>query len=142
MAEIVGIIGSAIAIANSAATLSRALFDIVESIHNARREIADIAHQLQLLSGTLHLLWDFVHSQNKLCRPGLFHNINAILEQYVQVDKELRELVKTPKTLARLTWHFRRTKVKSQLKRVEAVKTSLCLALNVVQLAREEAIRP
>jgi hypothetical protein len=42
MAEVVGIIGSTIAIANSAATLSRALFNIVESIKNARREVANI----------------------------------------------------------------------------------------------------
>lgn len=142
MAEILGIIGSSIAIANSAATLSRALFDIVETIKNARKEIADIAQQLQLLSGTLHLLWDFIHSQQSLCRPVLFHNTNAILEQYIQVDKELRELIKTPKNLARLTWYIKKNKVKSLLKKVEAVKTSLTLALNVVQLARFEAVRP
>lgn len=142
MAEVVGIIGSAIAIANSAATLSRALYEIVETIHNARREIADIAQQLQLLSGTLHMLWDYTHSQRHLCRPGLFHNTNAILEQYLQVDKDLRELVKTPKNLARLTWYIKQTKVKSLLKKVEAIKTSLSLALHVIQLAREEEVRP
>ncbi|KAH4259909.1 hypothetical protein HBI04_190300 [Parastagonospora nodorum] len=141
MAEIIGVIGSTIAIANSAAQLSRALFDIVQTFKNAREEIADIAHQLQILGGTLHSLWNIMHSQHNLCQPVLFDNTNAILHQYCKVDKELRKLIDGPKSLARLTWYIKKTKVKSLLKRVEAIKISLALELTVVQFAREEVIR-
>ena len=141
MAEIIGAIGSTIAIANSAAQLSRALFDIVQTFKNAREEIADIAHQLQILGGTLHSLWNIMHSQHNLCQPVLFDNTNVILQQYCKVDKELRKLIEGPKSLARLTWYIKKTKVKSLLKRVEAIKISLTLELTVVQFAREEVIR-
>lgn len=141
MAEIIGVIGSTIAIANSAAQLSRALFDIVQTFKNAREEIADIAHQLQILGGTLHSLWNIMHSQRNLCQPVLFDNTNAILHQYCKVDKELRKLIEGPKSLARLTWCIKKTKVKSLLKRIAAIKISLTLELTVVQFAREEVIR-
>jgi hypothetical protein len=142
MAEIVGIIGSAIAVANSAGALSRALFDIVETIKNARKEIAEIAQQLHILSGTLHTLWDIMRTQPSLCRPVLFHNTEVILNQYRQVEKELRNLIDGPKNIARLTWYIVKPKVKALLKKVEAIKASLTLELIVVQLAREEFRRP
>jgi hypothetical protein len=142
MAEIIGIIGSSIAIANAAATLSRVLFDITETLKNARSEIADIAQTLSLLSGTLHFLADVLNTQQHLCKPTLFQNTRDIIGQYKQVDVELRKLIENPNQLARLTWHIKKAKVKSLLQRLEAIKTSLTLVLNVIQLAREEVIRP
>jgi len=82
-----------------------------------------------------------MHSQHNLCQPVLFDNTNVILQQYCKVDKELRKLIEGPKSLARLTWYIKKTKVKSLLKRVEAIKISLTLELTVVQFAREEVIR-
>jgi hypothetical protein len=141
MAEILGIIGSSIAVANSAASLSRALFDVVEILRNTRKEIADIAEQLSFLSASLHLLADVIQSQSKLCKPALFTNTNAILRQYSYVDNELRKLIETPQSLARLMWIVKRTKVKTLLKKIEAIKTLLTLELNIIQLAREEVNR-
>jgi hypothetical protein len=142
MAEVLGIIGSTIAIANSAATLSRALFDVVESIKNARKEIAFIASQLSFLSGSLHTLADVINSQQDVYKPALYANTNSILRQYRLVDGELRKLIDTPRTLARLTWCVKKTKVKSLLREIEAIKTLLTLELNIIQLAREELRRP
>jgi len=142
MAEVLAIITSSITIANSAATLSRALFDVVESIKNARKEIACIAQQLSFLSGSLHFLAEVISSGQDLYKPTLYKNTSTILEQYKVVDAELRKLLETPRTLARLTWCFKRTKVKTLLREIEAVKTLLTLELSIIQLAREEAIRP
>jgi hypothetical protein len=142
MAEAIGIIGSILAIANSAATLSRALFDFVESIKNARKEIAYIAQQLSFLSGSLNTLADVISSQQDLFKAALYSNTNSILGQYRLVDNEVRKLVETPRTLARLTWCIERTKVKSLLREIEAIKTLLTLELNIIQLAREELHRP
>jgi hypothetical protein len=141
MAEVVGIIGSTIAIANSAATLSRALFNIVESIKNARREVANIAQQLSFLSSSLHTLADVISSQQDLCKPALYINTNSILSQYSLVDSELRKLVETPRKLARLNWCIKKNKVKSLLREIEAIKTLLILELNIFQMAKEEQHR-
>jgi hypothetical protein len=82
MAEAIGIIGSILAVANSAATLSRALFDFVETIKNARKEIAYIAQQLSFLSGSLNTLADVISSQQDLFKAGLYSNTKSILGQY------------------------------------------------------------
>lgn len=138
MAEIIGIIGSVIAVANTTGALSRALFDIVETIKNARKEIAEIAHELHVMSGTLHTLWDIMRSQPNLFRPVMFYHTDAILNQYRQVERDLQSLIDSPGNIARLTWYLIKPKVKSLLKKVEAIKASLTLQLIVVQLAREE----
>jgi hypothetical protein len=140
MAELVGIIGSAIAVANTTAALSRALFDIVETLKNARKEISEIAQQLLFLSGNLHSLADIIQSQESLCKPELFRNTKAILGQYSQVETDLRELIETPSALKKLMWYINRTKVKSLLKKIEAIKTLLILELNVIQLAKEQVV--
>lgn len=141
MADIIGIIGSSIAIANSAATLSRALFDVVESIKHARKEIAYIAQQLSYLSGSLHRLADVIGSRQDLYKPALYQNTNAILGQYRNVGSELHKLLATRRSLTTLTWCIKKTKVKSLLREIEAIKTLLTLELNVVQLARDEVFR-
>jgi hypothetical protein len=82
MAEAIGIIGSILAVANSAATLSRALFDFVETIKNARKEIAYIAQQLSFLSGSLNTLADVISSQQDLFKAALYSNTKSILGQY------------------------------------------------------------
>lgn len=66
MAEILGIIGLSIAVANTTATLSRALFDVVETFIHTREEIADIAQHLQHLLGTLYLLSDQISTCENL----------------------------------------------------------------------------
>jgi hypothetical protein len=141
MAEIIGIVGSVIAVANTTGALSRALFDIVETIKNARKEIAEIAHELQVMSLTLHTLCDIMRSQRDLFRPALADNTETILGQYLQVERDLTSLIDSPRNIARLTWYLVKPKVKSLLKKVEAIKASLTLQLMVVQLAREETLR-
>ena len=139
MAEIIGIIGTAITVANSAATLSCALFDFVETIKNARKEIAYIAQQLSLLSGSLLLLTEVVESQQSLCSPKLFQNTAAVLKQYGQVEIEIRKLLERPRTL---TWFVKKVKVKPLLQEIEAIKTLLSLQLSIIQLARTEVSQP
>ncbi|KAF2823312.1 hypothetical protein CC86DRAFT_409231 [Ophiobolus disseminans] len=142
MTGLLSIIASAIAIANSAATVSRALFDVVESIKNARKEIACIVQQLSFLSSSLHVLAEFISSQQDLYRPALYKNTSLILGQYRKVDDELKKLLETPRALARLSWCVTKTKAKSLLKEIETIKTLLTLEVNIIQLAREEVRRP
>lgn len=142
MAEVLGVIASTIAIANSAATLSSALFDVVESIKNVRKDIASIARHLLFLSSNLQLLADFIGSQMNLYKSAFCENTHLILRQYLRIDCELKKLIERPHTLARLSWCIKKTKVRSLLREVEAIETLLTLELNIIQLAREEVRRP
>ncbi|KAH7078576.1 hypothetical protein FB567DRAFT_631898 [Paraphoma chrysanthemicola] len=142
MAEVLGIISASITVAGTAAALSRALFDVVETLKHARKEIASIAQNLSFLSGSLHLLADLIRSQQSICRPALFANTEAIIQQYRKLEGEIKKLLQTPQSLARLSWCIKRNRAKSMLKEVEAIKSSLILEVNIIQLAREETIRP
>ncbi|KAH7079272.1 hypothetical protein BKA63DRAFT_262563 [Paraphoma chrysanthemicola] len=142
MAEVLGIISASITVAGTAAALSRALFDVVETLKHARKEIASIAQNLSFLSGSLHLLADLIRSQQSICRPALFANTEAIIQQYRRLEGEIKKLLQTPQSLARLSWCIKRNRAKSMLKEVEAIKSSLILEVNIIQLAREETIRP
>lgn len=142
MAEIFGVISASFTVAESAVILSRALFNVVEALKNARKEVRDIADQLSHLSGSLHTLADIMRSQQELCKPALFKNTKAIIARYYDVEAELKSLLVNPRSLARLSWCIKRTKVKSLLKNIEAIKSSIILELHVVQLAKEEGHRP
>jgi hypothetical protein len=96
MAEVVAIVASSLTLANSAAVLSRALFDVVGTLKNARKEIAFIAQHLSNLSGSLHLLADLINVQQNLCRPALFENTKAIIRQYRSLEVELKRLLESP----------------------------------------------
>lgn len=145
MAELVGVIASALTIggvAASAAQLSLALFTVAQTLKNAPQEIAEIAEEISLLSGSLLTLADSVETHSGLFKPALYNNTKLILARYNQVDDELRRLIDTPAKLARLKWFVKRPKAKILLKKVEGIKTALTLELNIVRLAREEVIRP
>lgn len=145
MAEVVGLVASALTIAGVAASavqLSQALFTVAQTLKNAPQEIAEIAEEIQTLSGSLLTLDDFIEAHQSLFKPALFQNTKSILSRYVQVDKELRMLIDTPSKLVRLKWCIKRPKAKNLLKKVEAIKTALSLELSIVRLAREEFVRP
>jgi|TARA_R110002003_G_scaffold73_6_gene6852 hypothetical protein len=142
MAEVVGIVASTLTLASSAALLSRALFDVVETLKHARKEIASIAQHLSNLSGSLNLLADLIKVQQSLCRPALFKNTKAIIRQYGRLEIELKKLLESPQSMARLSWYIKKNRAKSLLKEIEAIKSSLTLEVSIIQLAREEIIRP
>ncbi|CBX94530.1 predicted protein [Plenodomus lingam JN3] len=145
MAEVVGLVASALTIAGVAASaiqLSQALFSVAHALKNAPYEIAEIAEEIRCLSSSLLTLDEFIIAHQSLFKPALFENTKSILSRYVQVDKELRKLTDDPKKLARLAWYLRRHKAKSLLKKVEGIKTALSLELSIVRLAQEEISRP
>ena len=133
---------STLTLASSAALLSRALFDVVETLKHARKEIASIAQHLSNLSGSLNLLADLIKVQQSLCRPALFKNTKAIIRQYGRLEIELKKLLESPQSMARLSWYIKKNRAKSLLKEIEAIKSSLTLEVSIIQLAREEIIRP
>ncbi|KAJ6280395.1 hypothetical protein J3E71DRAFT_200321 [Bipolaris maydis] len=142
MAEVIGIVASAITIGASAAQLSLALFDVAHTIKNAPKQIAEIAEEFSLVSESLQTLADIIRANQNLCKPALFKNTHTIISRYKQVDAEIKKLIDTPRKLAGLQWYINKPKAKGLLKKVEGIKTALILELNIIRLAREEFTRP
>ncbi|EUC46119.1 hypothetical protein COCMIDRAFT_36207 [Bipolaris oryzae ATCC 44560] len=142
MAEVIGIVASAITIGASAAQLSLALFDVAHTIKNAPKQIAEIAEEFSLLSESLQTLADIIRTNQNVCKPALYQNTHTIISRYKQVDAEIKKLIDTPRKLAGLQWYINKPKAKGLLKKVEGIKTALILQLNIIRLAREEFTRP
>jgi hypothetical protein len=142
MAELVGVVASAITVGASAAQLSLALFSIVQTLKNAPQEMAEIAQEVSLLSGSLLTLGDVLNASRQICKPALFRNTDAILRRYSKVESNIKKLIDTPQKLVRLAWCIQKPKAKSLLKKVEGIKTALTLELNIIQLARAELGQP
>jgi hypothetical protein len=138
MAEVLGIVTSALTIGECAIRLSTDLFIVIRTFKNAPEEIAAIAEEMLSLSDSFQSLADIIKNHHTLCKPELFRNTEKILARYRQVDAELRKLIDTPQSLARLKWCIKKPKAKSLLKKVESIKMLLILELNLIRVAREE----
>ncbi|KAF2741440.1 hypothetical protein EJ04DRAFT_571530 [Polyplosphaeria fusca] len=141
MADPVSIIASAITVAATAANLSKALFTIAETLKNAPRELAEIANDISILSQSLVSLTETIEAHKALCKPDLYNHIDTILWRFKQVDEDLKKLTCSRRKLERLSWFFKRPKAKDLLSKVESIKLSLILELNIVRLAADEVKR-
>jgi hypothetical protein len=142
MAEVFGIIAGAMTIGASAAQLSLDLFTVAQTLKNAPKEIAEIAEETLSLSESLQTLSDLLRTHQALCKAELFKSTQRIITRYRQVDAELKVFIDSPQKLSRLKWYINKPKAKSLLKKVESIKTSLILELNVIRLAGEQVFQP
>jgi DNA repair ATPase RecN len=141
MADPLSIVASAITVAATAANISKGLFTIAETLKNAPREIADIAEDISIQSQSLVTLAEVIEAHKSLCKPDLYKQIDVILRRFKQVEEELKKLTCSRKKLERLQWFFRKPKAKALLCKIEVIKNSLILELNIVRLAADEVKR-
>jgi hypothetical protein len=138
MAELLGLVASAITLGEAAAQLSLALFKVAQAVKNAPLEIAEIAGEISSLSESLMVLADIVESHRGLCRPQLLNHANSVIKRFEVIREDLDALTRNGRRSHRLTWFFRGPKAKGLLKKVDGIKLSLNLLLNMIHLAREQ----
>ena len=145
MADPLSIIASAITIGEVGAHLSLALFKVARTIKNARREIAEIAQEMSVMSYTLMILADVLRENHNLCEPELFEQIFSAISRFKDVEAQIKGITdsetrqtKRGRALKRSTWLLHGPKARGLLTKVESIKSALILALNIVQIASEE----
>lgn len=138
MAEIAGLVASALTVGEAAAQLSLALFKVARAVKNAPNEIADIAEEMTGLSASLMVLADILDRHRLLCRQRLLDHADSILQRFGRIREDLDKLTRSGSKLRRLKWFFDGPKAKGLLKKVDGIKTSLNLLLNIIHLAREQ----
>ncbi|KAF2648471.1 hypothetical protein K491DRAFT_784054 [Lophiostoma macrostomum CBS 122681] len=141
MAELIGILASAATIAELGAQSSLALFEVVRTIKNAREEIAQIAAEMSDLSGTVVMLQHLLNAYQQLYTPVLLTRVQSILDRFYQVDTDLKKLTGKKKKLKSLRWFFEGPKAKGLLRKVEGIKSSLSLVINIILLAADQESR-
>ena len=141
MAELVGILASAATIAELGAQSSLALFNVVGTIKNAREEIAQIAAEMSDLSGTVMMLQHLLNYNHQIYTTTLLDRVRSILDRFHQVDKDLKKLTGKRKKLNSLRWFFEGPKAKGLLRKVEGIKSSLSLVIDIILLAADQQSR-
>lgn len=131
------------ATAQGAAKLSEVIFKVVLTFKNAPKEMAIIARELSLFSGSLQTLADVINHFETLCKPKFFASTKTIIHGYMQVEADLRKLIDKDTSEKRLKfrWCMQKPKAKNLLKRIEGIKSALTLELLILQLAKEEVVR-
>ena len=138
MAEIVGLVASALTVGEAAAQLALALFKVTRAVKNAPKEMEEIAEEITGLSASLMVLADILDSHRALCKQKLLDHAGSILQRFGGIRADLDNLTRGRGKLKRLKWFFNGPKAKGLLKKVDGIKTSLNLLLNLIHLAREQ----
>jgi hypothetical protein len=138
MAELLGLVASAITIGEAAAQLSLALFKVARAVKNAPLEIAEIAGEMSDLSESLPVLAELLDRHRGLYQQKLLNHADSILQRFEGIRKELEKLTRGGSRLKRFKWFFEGPKARGILKKVDGIKASLNLLLNIIHLAREQ----
>lgn len=138
MCDPVSVAGLAITVAGAGAKLSLGLFEVVHAFRNAPQEIADIAHELSILSAVLNQLSEVLSVRTNLCKPEVFNTTWSTLQRFEEVSAELTKITAKRKRLKRLRWFFEAPKAKVLLQKVESIKSALSLVLGVIRIAEEQ----
>ena len=152
MAEVVGLAASIIQIAGAGVKLSTALYTYVGSAARADQDISDIAGDVALTSNVLDCVGTvFKEDDSKSViskravedASGIIKRCEAVFEEINQLVEKRRKTSKdgkkTTSTFGKLMWPMKEQRVELLRRRLDSLKTSLLVLLEVLRFAGERA---
>lgn len=154
MAEILGLIGSGVAIlqvAEAATKLSKSLFHLARRIKSASEEIKDFAMQTQLFAGVIGAAHASLQQHNRsqgsespvlryIDNAGVLGKLVAASDRVTEHTKSLMPRLRALRSrldlLTRIKWVMQREAVEAMGPKMESVKTSLILIITVISLEK------
>lgn len=155
MAEI-GIIASALQIADIGIRLSLRLYTFGETVASADKSIISISENVSLTSTVLKELGQTLDKDQttRICSPNAVSTADSIVKQCQRIFQEMDHIlvkkfatiksaekdrkIKSAQTLERLRWPFIKGKIELLTSDLERQKSTLVLMLNVIALAKQE----
>ncbi|OMP84789.1 hypothetical protein BK809_0001892 [Diplodia seriata] len=138
MSDPFSILGTALAVASVASTLSIKLFEIGNTIRNAPKEVETIASELSTAASILYNVRDTISGGMYLIKAHLIADMGSILYRFGEVNSEISKMIDKKKkrrlSLAALMV-FKERHVKDLMAKVESLKLSMNLIMNTVLLA-------
>lgn len=133
MAEPLGLV----AVAMTAAHISKILFNVRKNYTDAPEEISFISAELTVVSQNMVMLGDILDNHQDKCKPALFQQVQSIIAQFRTVEERLNKLVDIRKPLKRIRWFFDSPRTQALLTKIEGIKASLILVVGLIQLAHK-----
>lgn len=155
MAEL-GIVASALQIADLGIRLSLRLYTFGETVAGADKSIISVSKEVSLTSTVLKELGQTLEKDQtaRICSPnavqtaesiakecrGIFQDMDQVLVKKFANTKsaEKDRRIKAAQTLERLRWPFIKGKIELLTSNLERQKSTLVLMLNVITLAKQE----
>ena len=156
MAE-VGIIASALQIADIGVRLSLRLYTFGETVASADKAITSISENVSLTSTVLKELGQTLAKDQtfRICSPNAVKTADSIVAECQKIFQEMDHVlvkkfahtkstekdnrrIKAAQTLERLRWPFIKGKIDLLMSNLEKQKSTLVLMLNVIVLAKQE----
>ena len=155
MAE-VGLIASALQIADIGLRLSLRLYTFGETVAGADRSIITISKDVSLTSTVLKELGQTLDKDQtfRICSPNAVQTADSIVTECQRIFEEMDQVlvkkvsniksvakdrrIKAAQTLERLRWPFIKGRMEMLMSNLERQKSTLVLMLNVITLARQE----
>ena len=129
-------------VATAGVQLSKSLYDLYSTVRTSRYEIQDVANNVSLLAMVLEELDGVLHDDKLEYRPQLRKAAHSIALRCASIFKDIRKHVGTDrepkgqKSYEKVTWYFKRERVKSLRSSLDSLKSTLNILLHVVQLAK------
>jgi hypothetical protein len=151
MAEFTGLAASLIQIAGAGVQLSTSLYNVVGSANRADPDIADIADDVRLTATTLDSIGKEFEREAGTCFVSrkAVQDAKSLVERSEAVFAEIRQSIEKSKktvkdgkktsTVGKLSWSMTEPRVGLMRKRLENLKISVQLLLQVNLLASEQA---
>lgn len=133
---VVGILANVAAVSNAGIQISQSLYEISKRLINAPKEIAEVALEVAHLSEMVKILGDVLKSAEKLVKPELLQNAKEILTRFENIQKDIKDIVQRgARGFHRLKLAFGWTTLSQLVGKLNALKSSLSLVINVLQLS-------
>ena len=155
MAE-VGIIASALQIADIGVRLSLRLYTFGETVASADKSIITISENISLTSTVLKELGQTLDKDqtSRICSSNAVKTADSIVKQCRSIFQEMDHVlvkkfantkssekdrrINAAQTLERLKWPFIKGRIDLLMSNLEKLKSTLVLMLNVIALAKQE----
>ena len=139
MAEVIAIVASLINISELGIKISQTLFHVGKTLIKAQEQINTLARELRNTSSAFEYLADVLESSNGLVKPEALRTTYSILGDCSSTYEEINYHItavngRSMQVRDRMTWVFRKERVKELQKRLESVKASLGLIVNILNL--------
>ena len=124
--------------------LSQSIYALITTFYEAEREMSIIANDLSLLAMVLSELEGVLRQDSRVYRRRMVKVVNEILENCEGIFQGISEYIpvvppdmRSSKRLQRrIRFYFQRHRVRPLQARLESMKSTLNVVLNVVHLAR------
>ena len=124
--------------------LSQSIYALITTFYETEREMSDIANDLSLLAMVLSELEGVLRQDSRVYRRRMVKVVNEILENCQGIFHGISEYVPpAPRPMRsskrfqrRIRFYFQRHRVRPLQARLESLKSTLNVVLNVVHLAR------